>query len=56
MYFAMPLIADNLAEKELKGVASVGLLGTLEEVGFNIRHPVGKEGPRGGAGGCGVCW
>ncbi|GIL57609.1 hypothetical protein Vafri_12805 [Volvox africanus] len=28
---------DVLAEKELKGVAQVGLLGTLEEVGFNIR-------------------
>ncbi|GLI67934.1 hypothetical protein VaNZ11_012262 [Volvox africanus] len=28
---------DVLAEKELKGVAKVGLLGTLEEVGFNIR-------------------
>ncbi|GLC36818.1 hypothetical protein PLESTB_000779500 [Pleodorina starrii] len=29
---------DVLAEKELRGVAQVGLLGTLEEVGFNIRH------------------
>ncbi|EFJ48396.1 hypothetical protein VOLCADRAFT_104782 [Volvox carteri f. nagariensis] len=29
---------DVLAEKELKGVAQVGLLGTLEEVGFNVRH------------------
>ncbi|KXZ44791.1 hypothetical protein GPECTOR_62g906 [Gonium pectorale] len=29
---------DVLSEKELKGVARVGLLGTLEEVGFNIRH------------------
>ncbi|GFR52983.1 hypothetical protein Agub_g15672 [Astrephomene gubernaculifera] len=28
---------DVLAEKELKGVAQVGLLGTLEEVGFNIQ-------------------
>ncbi|KAG2484308.1 hypothetical protein HYH03_016851 [Edaphochlamys debaryana] len=28
---------DVLAEKELKGVARFGLLGTLEEVGFNIR-------------------
>lgn len=31
---------DSLAEKELKGVATVGLLGTLEEVGFNIRPQV----------------
>ncbi|KAG2454691.1 hypothetical protein HYH02_000529 [Chlamydomonas schloesseri] len=32
------LSEDVLAEKELRGVAQVGLLGTLEEVGFNIRH------------------
>eukprot|EP00955_Chlamydomonas_euryale_P105905 365667-Chlamydomonas_euryale.AAC.2 len=28
---------DDLSQKELKGVARMGLLGTLEEVGFNIR-------------------
>jgi hypothetical protein len=31
---------DSLQEKELKGVAMHGLLGTLEEVGFGIRAPV----------------
>ncbi|GFH22528.1 uncharacterized protein HaLaN_20004, partial [Haematococcus lacustris] len=31
---------DDLQQKELKGMAMVGLLGTVEEVGFNIRHQV----------------
>ena len=31
---------DDLQQKELKGMAVVGLLGTLEEVGFNIRGQV----------------
>lgn len=30
----------NVQQKELKGVAMIGLLGTLEEVGFNIRAQV----------------
>ena len=30
----------DLPQKELKGVAMVALLGTLEEVGFNIRAQV----------------
>lgn len=33
---------DSLQQKELKGMAMTGLLGTLEEVGFGIRAHVYK--------------
>ena len=38
---SVPWLDDNvLQQKELKGVAVFGLLGTLEEVGFNIRGQI----------------
>ena len=38
---SVPWLDENdLSSKELKAVAVVGLLGTLEEVGFNIREQV----------------
>ena len=41
MLASVPWLDDsNVQQKELKGVAMVGLLGTLEEVGFNIRAQV----------------
>eukprot|EP00201_Polytomella_parva_P012680 CAMPEP_0175059724 /NCGR_PEP_ID=MMETSP0052_2-20121109/12592_1 /TAXON_ID=51329 ORGANISM="Polytomella parva, Strain SAG 63-3" /NCGR_SAMPLE_ID=MMETSP0052_2 /ASSEMBLY_ACC=CAM_ASM_000194 /LENGTH=167 /DNA_ID=CAMNT_0016325307 /DNA_START=194 /DNA_END=697 /DNA_ORIENTATION=+ len=38
---SVPWLDENkLEEKELKGVAMVGLIGTLEEVGFDIRKQI----------------
>ncbi|KAG1663894.1 hypothetical protein FOA52_014707 [Chlamydomonas sp. UWO 241] len=41
MLASVPWLDENvISQKELKGVATTGLLGTLEEVGFNIRSQV----------------
>ena len=49
---SVPWLDDNvLQQKELKGVAVFGLLGTLEEVGFNIRGQITRIWAGAGGGG-----